>query len=187
MAPVIRTVRDQIAWSYANLARAHAALEAGSSKYAPLHHIIRARLFKGMTSGAMSMRSLYDDEKIKLTSERACSYCGSRKNLSVDHLFPRIKDGADYVDNLIAACRSCNSSKSGLDMMEWMIKRKQFPSVFVLRRYLKLVARYCERQGIMDIDLVSARGMMLPFNLEILPLEFPHLSTMSLSVTLREM
>ena len=31
--PVPRTVGEQIAWSYANLARAHAALEDGVAKY----------------------------------------------------------------------------------------------------------------------------------------------------------
>ena len=39
--PVPMTVREQIAWSYANLARAHAALEDGVEQYKkflPVNH-----------------------------------------------------------------------------------------------------------------------------------------------------
>jgi hypothetical protein len=63
--PAIQTVREQIAWSYANLARAHAALMDGSDHYTRNHHIIRSRLFSGLLSGRMSIGSLYDDERLR--------------------------------------------------------------------------------------------------------------------------
>lgn len=65
MTPDLVTVRDQIAWSYANLARAHAALAAGREEYSRTDHIVRARLFKGLQSQRMSIRSLYFDERVK--------------------------------------------------------------------------------------------------------------------------
>lgn len=77
--PQIETVRQHIAWSYANLARAHAAVEAGFESYGRTHHMIRSRLYKGLTTNAMKMRTLYDDEKVKLTHPQACCYCGDRK------------------------------------------------------------------------------------------------------------
>jgi hypothetical protein len=44
-----------------------------------------------------------------------CVYCGStnRKQLAVDHRVPQIEGGLTVRSNLLTACRSCNSSKSG--------------------------------------------------------------------------
>lgn len=51
---------------------------------------------------------------------QACCYCGSSIRLSVDHLFPRMRGGADTGDNIVWACRVCNGSKGGRDMLEWL-------------------------------------------------------------------
>ena len=77
--PDIDVVGDHIAWSYANLARAHAALQDGATSYKTIHHMIRAKLFKGLKTGTMAMRTLYDDERTKMTAPRACCYCGSEE------------------------------------------------------------------------------------------------------------
>ena len=64
-----------------------------------------------------------------------CLYCGSTKNLTIDHLIPweQIKQGAptraeeirrfrDFL-NLALACRSCNSSKRDRDLIEWYVQK----------------------------------------------------------------
>ena len=180
--PDIDTVGDHIAWSYANLARADAALQDESASYQRIHHIIRSKLFSGLKKGTMAMRSLYDDERIKMTAPKACCYCGSEDKLSVDHLIPRIRGGADDSDNLILACRACNSSKQGRDMLEWMKKKEAFPSILLLRRYLKLVARYCDDNDLLSIALSDALQRDLPFDLSLLPHVFPPLAKLSLWV-----
>ena len=86
--PAIQTVREHIAWSYANLARAHAALKDGRTRYVQLDHIIRSRLFAGLRSGRMSIGSLFDDERDKALADRACIYCGGTERLTLDHLIP---------------------------------------------------------------------------------------------------
>lgn len=40
-----------------------------------------------------------------------CQYCGSTKNLTIDHLIPRCKGGEDSWENLLVACDSCNTKK----------------------------------------------------------------------------
>lgn len=40
-----------------------------------------------------------------------CHYCGSRKFLSVDHIVPESQGGELSLDNLVTACRPCNSKK----------------------------------------------------------------------------
>jgi 5-methylcytosine-specific restriction endonuclease McrA len=39
-----------------------------------------------------------------------CAYCGEAAN-EVDHIQPRVLGGTDDLDNLVACCRRCNSSK----------------------------------------------------------------------------
>ena len=40
-----------------------------------------------------------------------CAYCGQMAN-TVDHILPVSKGGTDDMENLVAACTSCNSRKS---------------------------------------------------------------------------
>ena len=75
------TVREQIACCYANLARVHAALGRGDHAYRRIDHMIRAKLERRLLDGTMQMRSLYDDERIKMTAAQACYYCGDAENL----------------------------------------------------------------------------------------------------------
>ena len=40
-----------------------------------------------------------------------CQYCGSTKELSIDHVHPRSKGGRDTWENLVTACTKCNIKK----------------------------------------------------------------------------
>jgi 5-methylcytosine-specific restriction endonuclease McrA len=41
----------------------------------------------------------------------ACQYCGSRSNLTVDHVIPKSKGGQSSWDNIVASCAPCNRRK----------------------------------------------------------------------------
>lgn len=41
-----------------------------------------------------------------------CQYCGSRHQLTLDHVIPRSKGGKHTWDNVVTACQSCNAHKS---------------------------------------------------------------------------
>jgi len=41
----------------------------------------------------------------------ACQYCGSRAQLTVDHVIPRSKGGGSTWENIVAACAPCNRRK----------------------------------------------------------------------------
>ncbi len=41
-----------------------------------------------------------------------CQYCGSTKELTIDHIIPRSRGGEDTWENLVVACMPCNSRKS---------------------------------------------------------------------------
>lgn len=42
-----------------------------------------------------------------------CVYCGSSDNLCIDHVLPIAKGGDDSIQNLVCACKACNSGKAG--------------------------------------------------------------------------
>jgi 5-methylcytosine-specific restriction endonuclease McrA len=49
-------------------------------------------------------------ERVLRRDSYICYYCGQDAD-TVDHIVPIAKGGGDEMDNLVAACRSCNYSK----------------------------------------------------------------------------
>ena len=167
----ITTVGELLHWSYANLAMAHSAITAKSERYGRMHFMVRARLYAGLNKGTMNVGPLADDERLKMILPQACCYCGSRESLSVDHLIPTKRGGANTGDNLVWACRSCNSSKCARDALEWLAARNQFPSILLLRRYLKLAIEMSLERELMDVLLSEVPE--LPFSLSAIPTNYP--------------
>lgn len=167
----ITTIGELLHWSYANLAMAHSAITAKVDKYGRTQFMIRSRLYKALNQQAMSIGPLADDERLKMILPQACCYCGTRDHLSVDHLIPTRKGGANVGDNLVWACRSCNSSKCARDALEWLMEKDQFPPILLLRRYLKLAVEMSRERKLMDTPLVAAPE--LPFSLSAIPQIFP--------------
>lgn len=56
---------------------------------------------------------------INAKTEGRCYYCGSTENVGVDHLEPMARGGGHDIDNLVPACRRCNSSKCALPIEEF--------------------------------------------------------------------
>lgn len=169
----IENVRELIYYSYANLAMAHTAVEKKQVKYGTFNYVIRAKLFKGLKDGTMNMRSIFDDEKIKLQTGQICNYCGSSERLALDHIFPQKYGGLDNAENLIYACRTCNSSKGKKDLMEWMAFRGSFLPLMIIRRYLKLTFLYCRNNELLDKKIEDLKELELPFKIELLPTSYP--------------
>lgn len=167
----LSTVRDVLYWSYANLAMAHAAVSDGAKKYDRRHFIIRTRLYHGLRKGIMNVGALAEDEKLKLIIPQACCYCGSIDNLAVDHLLPRGRGGPHQGENMVWACRPCNSSKGVKDVLEWYQQRDEFPPLLLLRRYLKLAIEYSGERGLLDEPRTAKFDG--PFALSAVPLKFP--------------
>ncbi len=114
------------------------------------HYNVRSCVYHGSMdnrnkSRLKNCKDLLEDEKLKMKLPYVCYYCGEDEpnKLVTDHLIPRIKGEGDYGENLVPACRYCNSSKGGKDMLEWMKRKEINPSVLVLRRYLKLAILFC--------------------------------------------
>lgn len=55
-----------------------------------------------------------------------CAYCGSKENLTLDHITPRSKGGSERVTNVLCACHSCNHSKGHQLWSEWYLQQSFF-------------------------------------------------------------
>ncbi|TRX62113.1 HNH endonuclease [Fulvivirga sp. M361] len=58
--------------------------------------------YKGV---ALSRQNIFKRDQFE------CQYCGTRSELTLDHVVPRSKGGKSSWDNLVTACRRCNTHK----------------------------------------------------------------------------
>jgi hypothetical protein len=168
------TLKEHLFYAYANLAMAHTAVEKKQIKYDRFNYMIRAKLYKGLLTDKMNIRTLFDDEKVKLLLGAKCNYCNSTDQLALDHILAQKLGGKDNGDNLIYACKTCNSSKGKKDLMEWMIFRgEDFLSLMIIRRYLKLAITYCTENNLMDLKISEIDFDKVPFKLLLIPVKYP--------------
>lgn len=70
----------------------------------------------------------------------ACQYCGSPKDLTLDHVIPRSRGGKSTWKNLVTACRRCNARKGSLTPEKVGLKLRTEPHrptyVMFLREYV---------------------------------------------------
>ena len=166
-----KTVGELLHWSYANLAMSHSAVTDKLGKHGRTQFMIRSGLYYGLNKGTKKIGPLAEDERLKMILPQACCYCGSREYLSVDHLIPTHSGGPNTGDNLVWACRPCNSSKRAQDVLIWLAGRGEFPPLLLLRRYLKLAIEISRERDLMATPIAEAPD--LPFALGSIPTWYP--------------
>ena len=56
-----------------------------------------------------------------------CQYCGTGKDLTLDHLVPKSKGGKSSWTNLVTACKNCNARKGDFQLEEVGMKLQKKP------------------------------------------------------------
>jgi 5-methylcytosine-specific restriction endonuclease McrA len=74
-----------------------------------------------------------------------CQYCGSAKQLTIDHVIPRSKGGKTIWTNLVTACNRCNVFKGDKTLEQVGMLLRTEPFVPSLSYFL---ASYAERQAL---------------------------------------
>jgi len=82
-------------------------------------------LFNLETLSSSEARRLWR-RKIKERWDYECAYCGSNKNLTIDHIVPRSKGGTDFTKNVVCCCHDCNQSKSHTPWEDWYFSQEFF-------------------------------------------------------------
>lgn len=99
---------------------------------------IKKQKRKAMKKQLPNNFTLKDWNKCKEYFNNECAYCGCLDNLAQDHVIPITKGGGYIKDNIIPACKSCNSSKCDKDMKDWY-KKQSFYSEDKFRKIKKYI------------------------------------------------
>jgi len=59
-------------------------------------------------------------KELKRLYSSACFYCGAKEQITLDHVLPIALGGRHSIGNLVAACRSCNTSKKDTLLIVWL-------------------------------------------------------------------
>lgn len=62
-------------------------------------------------------------QDIKNHWNHECAYCGSKENLTIDHIIPQSKGGQDTTHNVVCCCESCNHDKGHTPWEMWFSKQ----------------------------------------------------------------
>ena len=85
----------------------------------------QAYVFNLETTSSAEAKRLWR-KKIKEAWDYKCAYCGSDKELTIDHITPRSKGGADVTKNVVCACHDCNQDKAHTPMEDWYLSQEFF-------------------------------------------------------------
>ncbi len=105
------------------------------------------RLIK-MVRQMYKARVPYSKKNVQIRDGFECAYCGSKSNLTIDHVIPRSRGGGSTFENSVTACFKCNNAKNDKTPAEarMVLHKKPYQptiSEFIHLRMAKL--------GILDI------------------------------------
>jgi hypothetical protein len=156
----VKTVRDLIFWQYAKIIAESAGM--GKRNWGFI-----MRKFKQLRDGEIFWNEIR--EYVKEREKKAeCIFCGSKVNLTIDHLFPRSLNGPNNEKNIVWICSKCNSSKGSKRLYElWTIKKGLNGAKYGVPRiaegkYLKLVYEILRNKGMLDLTINDMRKQICP-------------------------
>lgn len=138
MKPILVLNADYMPLSIANFKKAFKLICKGKAEV----------VFEDITSSIRTERTTYSYpsiirlvkfvtcpyKKVVLTRQNifkrdkhTCAYCSGKKNLTIDHIFPKSRGGKDTWENLITSCSSCNMKKDNKTPEEASMKLKFKP------------------------------------------------------------
>lgn len=86
-----------------------------------------------------------------------CQYCGDKNELTIDHLIPKAKGGKTIWNNLVTACKKCNSSKGNESPEEagMQLALQPYRPSFIM--YLKDISGNRHKEWIPFLDSKKSR------------------------------
>jgi 5-methylcytosine-specific restriction endonuclease McrA len=72
---------------------------------------------------------LITKKELERLNRGPCFYCGVAEQITIDHVIAIARGGVDGISNLVPACKSCNSQKRDLTIMEWKLKKGRVGSL----------------------------------------------------------
>ena len=150
--PFVRTIREEILYEYAKL--------ISRSAYGRLQRGFIADGFMKLRDGEIFISDTIREWEREQELPKECVFCGSGQDLTTDHLIPHSRGGDDSADNLVLACKSCNTSRGGKGIFEWLgLKKKDELHRLVAGKYLKQLLHVHEAAGTLEISKDQLHGL----------------------------
>ena len=115
---IVKTIKDEIFWQYAKLISKSAGFGINGRGF-------QMKKFIELRDGKIKWSTTIREWVREHEKPNECIYCGSKENLSIEHILPRCCKGPDIPDNAVKICRKCNSTKGGKRLYEWFGFRMQ--------------------------------------------------------------
>jgi 5-methylcytosine-specific restriction endonuclease McrA len=96
----------------------------------------------------------YTKKNIIIRDNYECCYCGSHRNLTIDHVIPESRGGKTNFENCVAACFPCNNKKNNRTPREanmFMRKTPHAPTIsefFMLKMKNLGLDKYLKELGV---------------------------------------
>ncbi|MFA6049184.1 MAG: HNH endonuclease [Candidatus Micrarchaeia archaeon] len=146
----VKSLRDVIFWQYAKLISKSAGFGINSRAF-------QMERFKKLQSGEIAWSSAIREYVKERENPGECVYCGSKTELSLEHIMPSCRGGPDCADNAVMVCKKCNSLKGGKRLYEWFgLENKDKLPRIAEGKYLKLIYQRLDDEGLLDTNDVSA-------------------------------
>ncbi len=127
----VRNIEEEIFYEYAKLISR--SVFGGQINY----RFVSDR-FKALRNGEINMSGTIREWQREQELPKECVFCATNDNLEVDHLIPRNRGGSDEADNVVWACKTCNTSRGDQGVFQWLgLKKKDKLHRLVAGKYLK--------------------------------------------------
>ena len=80
-----------------------------------------------------------------------CVYCGAKKNLSIDHVFPRSKGGKNTFENTVTSCVDCNNRKGDRTLREAKMFYKTRNFTPYQPTVMEFIKKHLDNIGVYDL------------------------------------
>ena len=82
----------------------------------------------------------FSKKNIMIRDNYTCQYCGSKKELTIDHVIPVSKGGKSNFENCVTACKHCNTKKGGRLPSEANMYLKRRPVTPTIAEFTRIKA-----------------------------------------------
>jgi hypothetical protein len=158
--PAVKNVKDLIFWQYAKIIADSAGI--GKKDYG----FVMAK-FKQLRQGEIFWNEIREYVKEKEQQDE-CIFCGTRTNLTLEHLLPRSYNGPDVEKNLVWICKGCNSSKGARRLYEYFAIRAGVEAAkydvprIAEGKYLKFAFETLKEKNLLEIYISEMSQTICP-------------------------
>lgn len=90
----------------------------------------------------------YSKKNVLVRDGFECAYCGSKNDLTIDHIVPKCRGGASTFENTVSACFKCNNMKNSKTPEEVGLYLRKRPYQPTISEFIRL---RMEKTGVLDI------------------------------------